>query len=183
MNRWYFLPALVLAGAMIPAAAGAEVLKFEFEGTVTLDTYVARVGEKVTGAFSYATDTPLVSTCAFEVCRYRAEDHRITAQVGAHRITSYALVAEIQNNQGAPGFEDVALIGSGTSAVLDGTTYPLGGFGLQLISSKRNLFDDASLPHHYQVHRFDTVRDGYFTPGDGTALLYFQVDSIKRVKP
>jgi hypothetical protein len=180
------ISALALAFAGLPCAVSAEVLNYEFAGTVTSSTYVAQPGEKVTGTFSFDSGTPPVGTCFNNACSYADPRGSMTMQVGAHRMSGAGSHVRVENDQGIAGYEDIVKLGSGSPVVIDGTTYAVGGMMLWLVSSKPQVLDGTGVPRDYQVHRFDIVREGGFSTGGPNledTLVYFRLDSLKLVQP
>lgn len=178
--------AIVAACAILSCgASAAEILRYEFTGTVTSSTYVAQPGEEVTGTFSYDTGSPPVSTCFNNSCTYYDPNGSMTMKIGGHQMSASATHVEVLNDQGITGYEDVVRV-TGSPAVIDGTSYPTGFMMLWMVASKPQVLADTSMPRDYQVHRFDIVREGGFTTGSDTlggTLLYFKIDSIKVLQP
>lgn len=178
--------ALVAACAVFSCTASADILNYEFEGTVTSTTYVAQPGEKVTGTFSFDSSTPPVSTCFNNVCGYYDPKGSMTMRVGPHEMSAAGSHVNVQNDQGVVGHEDIVRVSSGSPAVIDGTAYAAGFMSLWMVSSKSQVLDGTGVPRQYHVHRFDIVREGGFTTGGPTlqdTLVYFQIDAVKLVQP
>jgi hypothetical protein len=178
--------AVVAACAWIACAASAEVLHYEFAGTVTSSTYVARAGERLTGTFSFDSGASPVGSCLWNACGYYDPNGSMTMTVGPHRMTAEGTRISVQNDQGLVDYEDIVQVSSGSPAVIDGTSYPVGSMMLWMVASKPEVLDGTDVPRAYQVHRFDVVREGGFSTG-GPALqdtfVYFQIDAIRLVRP
>ncbi|MCG2592405.1 hypothetical protein LZ009_06375 [Ramlibacter sp. XY19] len=178
--------ALAAACSLWACAASAEVLRYEFTGTVDSSTYVAQPGEKVTGTFSFDTATAPVGTCFNNTCSYNDPNGTMTMLAGGHQMSASGVGITVQNDQGIPGYEDIVRIGSFSPAVIDGTSYPVGFMTLWMVASKPQVLGSTDAPRDYQVHRFDMVREGGFSTGGVTlqdTLLHFQLDGIKLLQP
>lgn len=177
---------VIAACAWFACAASAEVLHYEFAGTVTSSTYVAQPGERVSGTFSFDSSTAPVGSCLWNACGYYDANGAMTMTVGAHRMSAAGTRISIQNDQGLAGYEDIVQVNSGSPAVIDGTTYSVGAMMLWMVASKAEVLDGTGVPRAFQVHRFDMVREGGFSTGGPTlqdTSVYFQLDAIRLVRP
>ena len=178
--------AVAAACAWVAGAAGAEVLHYEFAGTVTSSTYVAQPGEQVTGSFSFDSSTPPVGSCLWNACGYYDPNGSMTMTVGRHRMSAAGTRISVQNDQGLAGYEDVLQVNSGSPAIIDGTSYSVGSMMLWMVASKPEVLDGTGAPRAYHVHRFDVVREGGFSTGGPNlqdTSVYFQIDAIKLMPP
>lgn len=178
--------AVIAACAMFSGVAGAEVLHYEFAGTVTSSTYVAQPGEAVRGTFSFDSSTPPVGSCLWDACGYYDPAGQMTMSVGPHRMSAAGTRISVQNDQGLAGYEDILQVNSGWPATIDGTSYSVGSMMLWMVASKPEVLDGTAAPRAYQVHRFDMVREGGFSTGGANqqdTSVYFRIDAIKLVQP
>jgi hypothetical protein len=172
--------------AWFSCAGSAEVLHYEFAGTVTSSTYVAQPGEQVRGTFSFDSSTPPVGSCLWNACGYYDPNGSMTMSVGSHRMSAAGTRISIQNDQGLAGYEDIVQVNSGSPAVIDGTSYSVGSMMLSMVASNPEVLEGTGAPRAYQVHRFDMVREGGFSTGGPTlqgTSVYFQIDAILLVQP
>jgi hypothetical protein len=180
------------AVAFVSSAASAEVITFQFTGTVTYSPYMAVPGTRITGTFAYDTDTePVINrhrqgqTSAYGYYEIPAP-FQISAQVGGHTIVSTNLLVEVWNNQRS-NVEDTVDV-SGNMPVVDGTTYANGFFGFRLASAPghTNVLLNTRLPRSFDVQEFDSQHINYAVlQSDGTQagqLLHFTLDSIQVVE-
>ncbi len=174
--------ALVLAGA-----ASAEVVTFEFQGTVTYTTYMASVGAPITGRFSWDTDAPVGPVDPnYQVATYmHPYTFGISAKVGPHTISSDQLSVTVFNNLGGNA-EDMIDI-TGIAPVVDGTTFSSGYLAIRLASGpgSSSVFRDTRLPQHLELARFDSQSVNYtqlLVDGSSNGVvLDVKLESIRRV--
>lgn len=162
------------------ATAHAEVRTYEFTGTVVYSTYMQ--GHRIRGTFSYddaAAGSHPLSWMGFYL--FELPFH-MEMKVGPHRLTSDGLHVTVSNDTGT-NIEDSLSI-SGSSLVLDGTTYSSGYFGMSLGTGygPSQALTSTALPGTIRLEDFAT-RYGYVMR-DGSAtgmLMQFTVDSLQPV--
>jgi hypothetical protein len=176
------LAALVLG---LHGLAAAEVVTFEFRGTVSYSTYLAAPGTPVVGRFSWDASAPTVvyNPGSYPCSIYQAPyTGAFSARVGEHTIGSDAVDVWVCNDTGS-NIPDLLTV-NGRAPVLDGTTFADGNLGLAMGSTSDAVFRDTSLPRHLEAVRFQDPT-GLLTIG-GTnedMLLQFTIDSIRRIEP
>jgi hypothetical protein len=178
---WLAIAVLLLAGA-----ASAQVVTFEFQGTVTNTTYMASSGSTVTGHFSWDTAAPTSDPIPSYQYSVYTEPYTfgIWAKVGPHTIRSDQLQVSVYNDLGGNA-EDMITV-TGSAPVVDGTTFSSGYFSIGLASGwgKTKVFRDTSLQQHLNLMRFDAEGLNYAQLWDGSPnglLLDIKLESIRRV--
>lgn len=172
---------LLLAGA-----TQAEVLTFQFTGTVTetLDAAIAPVGSHVEGTFSYDPDTApgidLPGHAAYQLPSFMA------GAVNGHSVVSDLLNVDVSDNGGG-NVEDMVVV-SGTPIMVDDALYLGGSFGLNLASAAghTDVLHGTGLPTIYHLADFDGNANGQQVTygwlqkdGSQTGLIAnFRIDSI-----
>lgn len=179
----------VLASAtllMFAGAASAEVLTFQFMGTVTYtrDAAFAPVGSRIQGTFSYDEETAAVDT-SVGYAAYRPESF-MSGTVNGHSIVSDRLALDVFDNGGG-NVEDMVVV-SGWPIMVDEELYVDGSFGLSLASGpgSTEALPNADLPTIYHLEAFNSDANGQqLTYGwlqengaQGGQILYFEIDSI-----
>jgi hypothetical protein len=175
---WLFVGAMLLASGV----ANAEMLTFQFKGTVTYGGALASVGDEVTGHFCYDTDTSIQSLHMENYASYQvAPECKIVVRVGAHKATSKQLNVSILNNFGG-NVEDMIDV-YGSTATLDGIDYPDGTVGFRLATGPGNtkVFRSVNLREQFKIDNFDSMNYGEVLM-DGSsngALLQFTINSMR----
>jgi hypothetical protein len=177
---------LVLAAGLLAGAAQAEVLTFEFRGTVTDSVISVPVGSAVVGTFSYDSGVPsdeyVHRPGAYAFYEIPAPGG-LSAQVGDLVISTTRLHVTVYNNQGG-NVEDMVEVTSSPPTV-NGVTYPEGHFGFNLASGpgSTNVLHDESLPRSFNIADFNAWTYGFLQMDGGPSgqLLNFNVDSIRLV--
>jgi hypothetical protein len=179
-SGWLFAGALLLASGV----SNAEMLTFNFKGTVTYGGALASVGDEVTGHFCYDTDTSIKSLLLENYASYQvARECKIVVRVGAHKATSKQLNVSIWNNFGG-NVEDMIDV-YGSTSTLDGIDYPDGTVGFRLATGPGNtrVFRSVNLREQFKIDDFDSMNYGEVRM-DGSSngtLLQFTITSMKVV--
>lgn len=180
--------AVTAAATLFAATATAEVIHFEFRGTVTYTTYIGHVGSPIVGHFSWDTDAPVGDvTPTFQASSYDGTwVGPMSAQVGQHAIAASIVNVMVWNDMGGGNAEDMIDI-SGSAPVVDGTTYSDGSFSIRLASANDHphVLRDTRLPKKINVRKFDsTVNYGELRMNGGQdgSLLSFTVEDIRRLQ-
>ena len=108
----------------------------------------------------------------------------LSASTNSHAIATSAMSVAVFNNNGGADMVTV----SAYPAIVDGTTYAGGSFGLVLVTASGNtgVLHNTRLPRSYDVSQFDRgLSYGYLqTDGSQTGqLLQFTIDAIDVVSP
>jgi hypothetical protein len=183
--------ALVAAVLMcVCGAASAEVVTFSFSGTVSASTPMASAGSTITGSFSYETDHNPRRKDLPPGYNHTYADYAFTApftmagRVNGHAIETSGLTVAVFNNNGGADMVDL----NAYPAIVDGTTFANGAFGLVLVTTSGNtgVLHNTRLPRSYAVSQFDAgLSYGYLQTDGGQAgqLLQFTIDAIDVVAP
>jgi hypothetical protein len=177
-SGWLFAGALLLASGI----ASAEMLTFNFKGTVTYGGTLANVGDEVTGHFCYDTDAGVPSIALPNYASYQvAPECKMVVRVGTHKATSKNLNVSIWNNFGG-NVEDMIDV-YGSTATVDGVAYPNGNVGFRLATGPGNtkVFRSVNLREQFKIADFDGMNYGEVLM-DGSsngALLQFTITSMK----
>lgn len=179
--------ALTLLGTLSSLAA-AETVTFAFEGTVTYGSPIAvPPGTKVTGQFAYDTHSPASQTYQGFASYSLPSPARITAKIAGHTVGSEALSVDVWNQYGGNVEDQVSI--TGTTVVMDGTTFPAGAFGFVLASApgQNKAMHTTRLPHSYDLAKFNAgagLTYGFLQTDGGPSgtLLQFSIQSIMKVK-
>lgn len=178
--------ALAFFGA-VSTSAVAETLTFQFEGTVVYGSPIAvPPGSKLTGRFSYDTQTaPNITYKGFANYSIPAPA-RLTAKVAGHTIVSEGMSVSVWDQYGG-NVEDMVNV-MGTAPVMDGTTFADGAFGFYVASrpGQKHALHNTHLPRSYDMKKFNAEGNTYGilqTDGGQTGtLLQFSIDSITQIK-
>jgi hypothetical protein len=172
---------LVFAGA-----ATAEVLSFQFTGTVTYsrDAAFAPVGSPVRGTFSYEEGT--APEYHFPGQAYYMSPESMSATVNGHEVTSDRLGVDVFDNTGASP-EDMAIV-TGYPVMVEDQLLVDGTMGLYLMSAQGSTeaLPNTDLPTIYHLEDFDINANSVITNygylqedgGQTGTIVYFSVDSI-----
>lgn len=184
------LAPLAVALMAMSAQARAEWRHFVAEGHVTVASPTAPSGAKVTVRFSYDDDAPAYITSGKErghgygTASYSFAS-KIEMKVNGHVMTAANTYVDVMNNGGG-NVEDSIHI-RGLVMVMDGTTFPDGGFGFYLGSGpgKTKVLKSTELPRKIDVAQFDAIGFQYgYAQVDGSSnggLLNVVIDSVIEV--
>ncbi|MCC2632971.1 MAG: hypothetical protein K0S48_857 [Ramlibacter sp.] len=182
-----FQCALVLAIGIAGGAASADVVTYQFTGTLTYAAYMAPVGSQIIGTFSYDTHAqPYSRTLPYAAHYQLPETLGLDARVGAHRISGHQVQVMIANDR-SPRWKVDAFVYGSAAPVVDGTTYPNGSFSIVLVTNlePRLGLDGPRLPHRLDLADFDTQYRSYGTlRSDGSqtgSILDFTIDTLEEV--
>lgn len=187
--------AAILGWAAMAAAApaSAEIVGFEFTGTITYSTYMAPVGSRITGHFFYELETSPSADARppeKQVSGYRhyhlPPPYRMTAQVNGHTVVGGTLFVDIFNDAGG-NTGDMIDVSGGYPVVIDGTTFANGTVGFRLASGSATTdpLSGTDLPRSFRVSEFAGENHGWVQMDGGLygTLVQFRVDAIHRAAP
>jgi hypothetical protein len=181
---------IAVAVFVLCGAAKGEVVTFRFTGSVTSGSYMAAPGSPITGTFSYETshnerrkDLPPGYNRTYADYGFTTP-FNMSASTNGHAIATDGMNVAVFNNNGGADMVTV----SAYPAIVDGTTYAAGSFGLVLVTASGNtgVLHNTHLPRSYDVSQFDRgLSYGHLqTDGSQTGqLLQFTIDAIDVVTP
>lgn len=184
------LAPLAVALMAVSMQAHAEWRTFVAHGHVTVATPTTPTGAKVTIRFSYDTEAVPYTTYGdqkgpgYGTASY-SSSAKMTMKVNGHIMTATTTTIDVMNNGGSNVEDSFGLYGY--PMVMDGTTFPQGGFGFYLGSApgKTKVLKSTVLPRKIDVKRYDSIGFQYaFAQVDGSAnggLLNVVIDSVKEV--
>lgn len=186
------LAPLAVALLAMSAQAHAEWRHYVAYGHITIATPTAPSGAKLTIRFSYDDEAEPYTTWGdrqgpgYGTASY-SFPAKMEMRVNGHVMTAETTTIDIMNN-GASNVEDSFSL-YGYPMVMDGTTFPQGGFGFYLGSAptKNKVLKSTALPRKLNVNRYDSIGFQYaFAQVDGSAnggLMNAVIDSVKEVAP
>jgi hypothetical protein len=184
MSSKKFLSLASALAMLFSGAASAEVITFDFTGTVTYanDPALATAGTPIHGTFSYDDKTKPVNDLKVGFASYRFPPLSfITATVGGHNISTDTLRVDLWNDFGG-NVEDFLNIDGGPVHV-DDATYQDGSFGLMLASGPgyTKALNNTNLPTSLDLKAFNSSLNSGWLMMDGSqtgTLLQFSIDSV-----
>ena len=183
MSAKKYLWIVSAAVLLFSGAASADIITYQFTGTVSYGGTLASTGNTITGSFSYHTKSkPVISNPGYASYRF-IQPFGMSASVNGHSLSTTNLGVDVVNNFGG-NVEDMVDIFGGPIQV-DSDSFPDGYFGLHLASKAGNtkVLKNTKLPTSYNVNEFDAGSEqNYGTLQiDGSpngTLLQFSIDSI-----
>ncbi|HEY8877758.1 MAG TPA: hypothetical protein VIN03_09365 [Roseateles sp.] len=186
------LAPLAVALLAMSTQAHAGWRTFVAQGHVTIGTPTAPSGAKVTIQFSFDDDIGEPNLASYgdgKGSGYSTAAYgfatEVTMKVNGHVMTAANLRIDIINNAGS-NVEDAFSVYA-YPMVMDGTTFPEGGFGFYLGSGPGHTkaLKSTELPRKIKVEEFDSPGFQYgFAQTDGSSnggLLNVVIDSVQEV--
>lgn len=178
-----YLAVVSVVISLVSGAASAANVTFKFTGTVTYGGTLAATGSRITGVYSYDTNTlPAFSYAGFANYVIPAPSV-IVAEVEGHAIVANNLNVSVWDSYGG-NVEDMVDVAGGP-VLVDNQAYPNGSFGFRLASMPGNtgVLTSTALPSLLDVQAFNagpTLNYGWLQSDGGQTgqLLQFSVDSI-----
>lgn len=189
MSLARFFGTIAFLLSLVSGAAQAEVVKYQFTGTVTDGAPMAVLtGTQIVGTFAYDTDLPPELDSPVQATYRIPPPLSISANVGGHSISSGSLIIDVFSHMQS-SVEDMMWI-TGIEVAIDGTYFPSGTLGLVLASAPGNdkALKGTRLPHSLKLKRFDADPVYVYgvlqmNGGPNGGLLQFSIDSLVRMPP
>lgn len=161
----------------------AEIVTFKFTGTVTYGGTLVTDGARITGIFSYDTDTKPPYALSGQVDYAIPAPFVISGSVGDHIIIAHNLRVFMLNNYKG-NIEDMIEVAGGP-VLVDKNLYENGSFGFRLSSKPGNTraIKGTKLPTCLKLHSFDAGNDQTYgwlqsDGGAGGQIIQFTIDTI-----